>query len=1002
MRLEQARRGAPARMPVRGRGGRTTLGRMKRRPSVFAAEQLGLMRLRRGWPLLLTVALGILAAVVLICAVPLFNNLVTDVELQRQINSDDPVARNVEIRLTSDAVTPTARSAVEPHVLSLAHRYVGAITDTQATYYAQSGETLLSAIGAHPLDISSQRPPEVRFRAFDYATTSAHMRFVAGRPPQTAQGGAPEAVPEAIVTTEMATDLHLTLGETVTVAAFGAHERTLTAKIVGVWTPVDAHDTFWNGVTFNASTSEDAPKIYPVLLTTDGLLRGLSSFQGLGLTQQWIYYTAPQRIDTQSIGDISSNLGALRSHVVGDLSGVSGVTQAETLSDLARTLDDIQRQQAFLALPLFVIVAQIVGLALLFVVSMASLLVDGQGQDIATLKSRGASSPQILSVYVTQGLILSLIAALAGPFIAAALALALARVFINPAALQTAGVSDAYLTHLANPAIAIIPALCGAALGVGAVAFAAWRSSRMEVLAFRREQARATRQPLWKRYYLDLALVAICAVGYVELAQFGGTTARLRLGGGASPLLLVTPALLLLAGALLVLRVVPLGAAWGARAAARGRGLISMLALSQVERSPARYTRMILLLVAAVGLGLFAVTFDASLAQNAKDRAAYESGADLRLVTSGPEGSGQDKKIGDLLRASAGVQVVSPAFRGRASTTSDFGNLGADVLGVSPDTFVQTTNGVSWRSDYAAKSLTALMGDLAAQQRGQSAGSSSSPIYAFISETTASALNLKRGDHFTLQLNDSAFGGTSFIVGEILRDFPTLYPTQSPAGFIVIGLDDYEHTLLANANGDTSLIGPNEFWMKTSQSAADETKLLNRLRTNADFDEARAISLRQQTIAAQSNPVGTGMRGLLFVGAITAALLAVLASIVQSIIAVRQRATQFAILRTLGTARTQLTGLLLSEQTVVYLFGLLGGTLLGLLLTTATLPFLQFSDSVVDPSRIGVPPYQLVFAPQATLYFYAALAVSFVLALAVSATYAATVGLGQTLRLGED
>jgi ABC-type antimicrobial peptide transport system permease subunit len=144
------------------------------------------------------------------------------------------------------------------------------------------------------------------------------------------------------------------------------------------------------------------------------------------------------------------------------------------------------------------------------------------------------------------------------------------------------------------------------------------------------------------------------------------------------------------------------------------------------------------------------------------------------------------------------------------------------------------------------------------------------------------------------------------------------------------------------------------------------------------------------------------MRGLLFVGAITAALLAVLASVVQSIIAVRQRATQFAILRTLGVARTQLTSLLLSEQMVVYVFGLIAGTLLGLLLTTATLPFLQFSDSAINPTRIGVPPYQLAFAPQATLYFYAALVIAFALALIISAYYAATVGLGQTLRLGED
>jgi putative ABC transport system permease protein len=524
----------------------------------------------------------------------------------------------------------------------------------------------------------------------------------------------------------------------------------------------------------------------------------------------------------------------------------------------------------------------------------------------------------------------------------------------------------------------------------------------MEVLAFRREQARASHQPFWSRYYLDLALVAVCLAGYVELAQFGGTAVRLQLGGGASPLLLVTPALLLLAGSLVVLRLVPLTAAWGARTVARGRGFTSMLALSQVERSPARYTRMILLLVAAVALGLFAVNFDASLAQNAQDRAAYEAGADLRLTTRFPEGNGQDRKISNLLYATSGVRLVSPAYRGRASTTSDFGSLSADVLSVSPDTFAQTAGNVSWRSDYASKSLTTLMGDLAAQQRGQSAGTLASPIYALVSETMANTLDVKRGDRFTLQLSDAAFGGTSFVVGEIVRDFPTLYPTQAQAGFIVVGLDDLEHTLTTNANGDTSRIGPNEFWLKTSQSSADETKTRKLFQSNTDFDVARIVSLRQQTIEAQSNPVGTGMRGLLFVGAITAALLAVLASIVQSIIAVRQRATQFAILRTLGVARTQLTGLLLSEQLVVYLFGLIGGTLLGLLLTTATLPFLQFSDSVVDASRIGVPPYQLMFAPQATLYFYAALVIAFALALLISAYYAATVGLGQTLRLGED
>jgi hypothetical protein len=94
--------------------------------------------------------------------------------------------------------------------------------------------------------------------------------------------------------------------------------------------------------------------------------------------------------------------------------------------------------------------------------------------------------------------------------------------------------------------------------------------------------------------------------------------------------------------------------------------------------------------------------------------------------------------------------------------------------------------------------------------------------------------------------------------------------------------------------------------------------------------------------------------------------------------------------------------MLLSEQTIVYFFGLLGGTALGLALSTATLPYLQFSSSISDPDQAGIPSYFFVFnTPGATL-FYGALALAFVFSLLLAARVAATVGLGRTLRLGED
>jgi hypothetical protein len=87
---------------------------------------------------------------------------------------------------------------------------------------------------------------------------------------------------------------------------------------------------------------------------------------------------------------------------------------------------------------------------------------------------------------------------------------------------------------------------------------------------------------------------------------------------------------------------------------------------------------------------------------------------------------------------------------------------------------------------------------------------------------------------------------------------------------------------------------------------------------------------------------------------------------------------------------------------VVYAFGTLAGTLLGLLLALATLPYLQFGDTSLDPAMLGVPPDLVAIDPVKVALFYAVLVVSVVLALAVAAFYANTVGLGKALRLGED
>ena len=993
MRLDEASRtgqrtGTP---PMRAP---TTTAWRTGRAGFFSSARLALLRASHSRWLLLVVALGILVADILICTVPLYSTLVSDAQLQSAIQSAETPVRNMQISVRTDRVERDRQDQAAQAVAADAHTYLSSFSQPHPTDYLTAGVAALLQAG--PKIYNDRDNVEARMQAFDYAAINSHLRYMAGAAPQNTAAGQPIQV---IITQDMATDQHLKVGQTLVVQNLGAKGETLTGIISGIFEPVNINDPFWNTLTFQTQGGLDGPTVYPILTTTDSFYSTLSKFDGVGMTQTWIYYADLSKITTNNMSDVADNVVTFKSHI-SIVQSYPGISNLVAQGGLDQLIQDVQRQLNLMALPLYVIAAQIVGLALLFVAAMASLLIEYQSQGIATLKSRGLSAPQLLGVFSVQSALLAVVAIILGPILAVGLALLLIRAFLPGATSNSVALASI------SPVQVILPALIGGLLGVAVVTFSAWQAARLDVLAFRREMARPSRPPFWRRAYLDVALALLCAVGYLELGQFGGTQSRIALGadggGSASTLQLVTPALLLLAGGLLLLRVVPLVARLGTWLASRGRGLTTLLAFAQIERTPSRYARLTLLLTLAVGLGLFALVFDASLTQNVHDRTAYATGADVRLTLSPALGDKEQPAYVANLMKLPGVEEVTPVYRTFGSTSLDLGNLGIDILSIDTSTFADVAGPRSWRSDYAAQSLPALMAQMKAHQAPSASRIYSGPIWAVVSDTLAQQLRLKVGDRFQISVTDIPFANPTFVVGMIVHQFPTLYPQQAPGGFVVMNLSDLEYAIRAS-QGPSQLVGPNEFWMRTSGNAAQQTKLMHELnRQQSGLGVNSIISYQQSLQKAESNPTNGGMRGLLLIGALTAALLAVLGTLAQAVLAARQRTTQFAIFRTLGMASRQLTGLLLGEQTVVYLFGLFGGTILGLLLTTATFPFLTFSDAAIDPTTVGIPSYVLRANWQFVGIFYAALIVAFALALLIAARYAATIGLGKALRLGED
>ncbi len=968
--------------------------RRRRRPlltRILAPISLARRRFAHNALLLASLGLGILAATVLLCTVPVFANTVSDIGLQQDLRASDVVTRNLEVSVQLNAADAGATQTAETQQAALVRQYLSAFIGAGHRVLV-SDALLLQTAGGQPFDIGAALPVEGRYLAYDYQTAGAHIHLEAGALPDQS------AAPSVLVTDEMANAYHLHVGDSLVMVPFGDHTRQLTLHISGIWRPNDPNDAYWFGRSFSSNQGANQPLLYPLLVSSEAYFAQLAGIPNLQTTAFWDYTIQPEQLHIAQLGDALNNLSRFTAEATNRLATISGVRQAQVNTGLSQLLSDYQHKLDLLALPLYVVMAQVLGLILFYIVVVAGLLVERQAAEIATLKSRGASGLQVLGLYLAQGAALAVVAALLGPWLAVLLTRGLVFWLLPTTASQ---VSAGYLGAVTFPNSIFWIAGLASLLCLGALALATLRAARLDVLAFRREQARALRQPLWQRLYLDVGLAVLCAAGYIELNYFGGSNVRGLLGGGAAsdPLLLVTPGLLLLAGALLALRLFPLLVRGAAHLATLGRGATGLLALIQIARSPLHYTRLVLLLTLAVGLGLFTLTFSASLSQSQIDGAGYQAGADFRATESAPNATPAASDQQKTLAALPGVQAVSAARR-TSVTTSDVASASIGLLAIDPSTFASASD---WRGDFASQSLSALLASLRqhALQPGQLASvqpNSSPVIWAIVSQSFLDENKLAVGDLFVAVPSEATFAQAQFRVGAVVQDFPTMYD-RAGHGYMIVDLHDYLGVV--NGLSGNDLFGPSEFWLRSAADGAALSRLRAALAQPA-LGFQQVFDRRALQAAAEQNPLQAGLRGVLLLGVLAAGGLAVLGSLIYSALTARQRATQFAVLRTLGASGGQLVRLLLGEQLTVYLFGLLAGTALGALLATATLPYLAFNGGQSDAATQNVPPSILTIQWPSLGLFYGCLALALLLALAWMATYANRIGLGSTMRLGED
>lgn len=584
----------------------------------------------RAHRLLVTAALlAVLLTTAVLATLAAFSGSVGDAGLRHALETRDAAAASLIIK----AESPEADRVEAAQVRSGARQAFDGLPVT-LRQFDRSGPYALPR-GLQPPDAREGEPDLATFALAD----RSRVRLSKGAWPSAGQGDVVGvAVPEAA-----ATQLKLLPGPQVLTLADRLGGPAVRIRVTGVYRPVDRNDPYWQLDELGGrGVHKDSFLTYgPLLTDTAAFGSGRITHGGASWLATADFATfGADRIDSlRTAAKNSQKLVAARPGLE------SGVTTRTSLPDV---LGALERALLVSRATLLIISLQLVLLAAYTLLLVARLLSTERAGETQVLLARGASRGRLAALSALEALLLALPAAVCAPLLAGPLTglLAgqglLARIGLR---VDTGPTAEVWL-------VGVVAALACAAAVVAPALTAAVAA---------RGRGRTLPAPL--RTGADIALVAVAAVAFWQLdrrTSGGGALSGDREGElGIDPLLVVAPALALLAGTVLTLRLLPPTAKLAERRATAGRGLTVPLAGWQISRRPLRGAGPVLLLVLAVAMGMLAIGQGASWDRSQDDQADFRAGAPVRVLGSGTSRFGQ----GGVYDGMPGVRAAVPAAR---------------------------------------------------------------------------------------------------------------------------------------------------------------------------------------------------------------------------------------------------------------------------------------------------------------------------------------------------
>lgn len=621
------------------------------------------------------------------------------------------------------------------------------------------------------------------------------------------------------------------------------------------------------------------------------------------------------------------------------------LVSSKVIAKFSSTLKSYEIKEKQLIFTIWILISPIMLMLILYICMISQLVVMNDLNEIAGLKSRGASKWDILKIYLWEIFIISSISFIVGPLLSILICKLIGSCsgfleFVGREALPIKVSLEVYAYALMAQLIFFITMIIPVLI-----------YSKVNIVEHKQKSKKKT---LWQRTWIDIILLVICGYWYYSYIR----NKQIVVAENMDPLLYLVATLFIIGLGLLFIRIYP----WCIRLIyimGKNKWSPTLYAtLNHMGRIKGNEQFIMLFMIMAIAIGILNANEARTINTNRenginagngaevvvvpswKDRNAFFSnksmtGEELGVVRGDYWEGGNDYEYEKLDEVQELTKVITKEVD-RTMVGSVIIPSTSTLMGVEPTSFGK----VVWSDrEMLPVSINEYLNILAKKNNAM-----------FVSSKIKEYGTVKVGDTIRVSLKNSKgknLGEVKGVICGFIDYWPSLTNKIYKPGHQ--NEDPYQDNIMVicNLNYLQNNLGtlPYNIWLKKALVVTDQALLDTIKEEEISYKEIRFT--RSQIIEERTDAFNMGVNGMLTLGFIIIMMITLIGFIIYWMISIKGRALQFGVLRAMGLKQKQVIIMLAFEQLLISGTAVMLGILIGGLSSDLFIPLLHKTVSDV-------------------------------------------------------